>query len=281
MDLKEIFNLEKQTKFNTHNIYLKLISITDAVFINELFQCQDVKRYFIIGENYQNNLNLFVEHLILKFASQQGFDFIIYDLLDNQVGLITCDFKRNDGNLIGNVSYAIHLNYRNKGYAKEALRFICDITCQSQLYALKLDIQIDNTASSCIAEKLDFIVNKQIALLDPNIPDTGLRFAWYRECNKDLPLRLKFANNAINCYKEKNYFKAIDLFKEALRHDNPINSKQTDAQVYSNLGMALSATKQYKEAYNCLMNSFNLGLRNDLLLKEIRWIENNVWNYLG
>lgn len=280
MDLGQIFSSNYSSTFNVDNIYLKLVSTTDYDFIVKLLSCADVKEFYILSKVYQNNLMSFTKFLISKFKAGQGFDFIIFDLHHKPVGLIGCEFERINNNLVGNVSYAIHSDYRNKGYATEALQFMCRITDESQLSYLKLDINAENIISERIAERLGFEANKQIALFDEDRPNIGLRFAWYRECNQILPKRVELSLNAINCFRERNYYEAINLFREALKYENPIGSPHSDAQIFSNLGMALSTTKQYKEAFNCLMKAYNSGLRNDSVLREIQWLKTNASNHI-
>lgn len=278
MNIKDIFNSSKSLEFSNDKIYLNLLSRNNINFIVELFQCYDVKTYFTLSDAFQEDLNLFVEFSISKFEATGGFDFIVYNLQKNPVGLINCTFANFNGNPIANVAYAIHDNHRNKGYANEALKLICSITDQSQLYALRLDINIDNIFSEKIAEKNGF---KKIGpLFDFKRPDTGIRFEWIRECNKGLPKRVELSLNAIRHFQANDYYKAIELLREALKYENPMGSPHTDIQIYSNLGMALSTTKQYKEAYNFLMKAFHEGLRNEETLKEIEWLKTNASQYI-
>lgn len=280
MDLELIFNNSSDyhdySTFWGDNIYLKLVSQKDLNFIMKLFSCPDVKKYFVLRDDHQNNLPSFLAFLISRFKAGHGFDFIINDLQDNPVGLITCELERVNENLVGNISYAIHPDFRNKGYAREALHSLCIITNESQLSALKLDISTDNIISERIARTLGFIADKQRPLFDSRRPETGIRFAWYSECYKAPSKRIELSVNAINCFREKNYYKAIDLLRESLKYKNPAGSPHSDAQIYSNLGMALSTTKQYKEAYDYLMKAYNAGLRNKSTLNEIEWLKTNA-----
>lgn len=276
MDLNLFFKFNKESRFKVdNNIYLKLVSENDIYFINELHQCQDVKKYVGNFGNSSIASTIYFLAFLSRFKSNTGLDFIIYDLQDNRVGIINCVFTIVNEKAIGQVSYIIHSNFRNKGYATKALQFICNITDQSHLDALILDIHAENLPSMHIAEKLGFQVKK---ILDAHLDCE--KALLHRECIKALPKRLELFLKANKCYKEKNYFEAITLYHESLSHHIPINSAHTDAQIYSNLGMALSAIMQYKESYIFLKRAYNAGIRNENVLKELTWLETNASQYL-
>lgn len=53
-------------------------------------------------------------------------------------------------------------------------------------------------------------------------------------------------------------------------------SRLTDAQIYSNLGMAHSSIGEYRQAYAYLQKAVSLGLRNASILKELIWLRANA-----
>lgn len=50
----------------------------------------------------------------------------------------------------------------------------------------------------------------------------------------------------------------------------------TDAQIYSNLGMAHSSIGEYRQAYAYLQKAVGLGLLNASIQKELIWLRANA-----
>lgn len=53
----------------------------------------------------------------------------------------------------------------------------------------------------------------------------------------------------------------------------------TDAQIYSNMGMALSSMRLYNDAFYALKKAQSLGLNNPSIEKELNWLKNNIGLY--
>ena len=77
-------------------------------------------------------------------------------------------------------------------------------------------------------------------------------------------------------YRQKLYTESIDAFQKALNEPYIPNTPFTDAQIYSNMGMALSSVRLYKEAFEALRKAKSLGLNNSSIEKELMWLKNNV-----
>lgn len=63
---------------------------------------------------------------------------------------------------------------------------------------------------------------------------------------------------------------------EALKIPQTEGSQLTDAQIYSNLGMAYSSIGEYQKAYSYLRKAISLGLINASIQKELAWLRNNA-----
>jgi tetratricopeptide (TPR) repeat protein len=81
---------------------------------------------------------------------------------------------------------------------------------------------------------------------------------------------------AAQAYRNKEYNQAINFFLQSIKEPMTQGSPNSDGQIFSNLGMAYSAKGQYFEAYECLTKAFNLGIRNDNVIRELQWLKNNV-----
>lgn len=64
--------------------------------------------------------------------------------------------------------------------------------------------------------------------------------------------------------------------KIALNEPYILGTPFTDAQIYSNLGMALSSMRCYNEAFQYLKKAQRLGLNNPSIEQELLWLKNNI-----
>jgi tetratricopeptide (TPR) repeat protein len=77
----------------------------------------------------------------------------------------------------------------------------------------------------------------------------------------------------------KDYRSAISFFQKALKEEYQPGTPFTDAQIYSNMGMAYSSIRLYQEAFNCLKKAQAMGLTNPSIERELLWLRNNVGLY--
>lgn len=87
--------------------------------------------------------------------------------------------------------------------------------------------------------------------------------------------RLANFYDAVQFYRQKRYEESVKSFKQALAAPYQSGTPYTDAQIYSNMGMALSSLKRYYEAFQCLKKAQCLGLNNSSIEKELLWLKNN------
>lgn len=112
--------------------------------------------------------------------------------------------------------------------------------------------------------------------IDEQHPEVGMRFRWFKQLAGQ---RTIYFNQAVHCYRQKNYVGAINAFRQALNEPYQPDTPYTDAQIYSNMGMALSSVGQYREAFNALKKAQQLGLNNPSIEKELLWLRNNQGLY--
>lgn len=80
-------------------------------------------------------------------------------------------------------------------------------------------------------------------------------------------------------YRHKGYAEAIALFEQALEAPYIPGSPYTDAQIISNMGMALSSLRRYEEAFHALKRAQRLVLNNPSIEKELIWIRDHAGLY--
>ena len=88
-----------------------------------------------------------------------------------------------------------------------------------------------------------------------------------------------YFNQAVHFYRQKAYVESINAFRHALNEPYQPGTPYTDAQIYSNMGMALSSVHLYREAFDALKKAQSLGLNNPSIEKELLWLRNNKGLY--
>jgi tetratricopeptide (TPR) repeat protein len=207
-------------------------------------------------------------------------NFIIYDNCDHEVGLISAEpmMNRNTNLPMWNVGYAVLPSERRKGYASAALNGLSNFLLQNYSFPhVMLDICSENHESEVVARKCGFKKpNDSQGYIDPNHMELGFRFRWFKQLAGE---RTMYFNQAVHCYRQKDYIRAVQNFRQALNEPYQSGTPYTDAQIYSNMGMALSSLHQYREAFNALKKAQSLGLNNPSIEKELLWLRNNQGLY--
>jgi RimJ/RimL family protein N-acetyltransferase len=259
---------------------LNAVTYSDNDFIHLLFNETDVRKYYVLMEDHSRNLDLFVQYMIDGIQNKTGLNYIIVNSVGEKVGLITAELMRDNrsGQLMWNVGYAILVRYRNQGYATSALRGLSDYLLNNfSIQFVSLDICESNVISQAVAAKCVYKKPEQpgtrIGYFDPEHMDLGMRIKWTKSA---VGQRAALFNQAVIFFRNRDYTSSIQLFKQALQEDYQQGTPFTDAQIYSNMGMAYSSSRNYTEAYKCLMKAKSLGLMNGSIERELTWLKNNV-----
>ena len=244
--------------------------------VEELFRYPDVKKFYVLRDDHAANIMSFCQYIISANIQQTAMNFIIYDNYGHEVGLISAEpmMNRNTNLPMWNVGYAILPSERRKGFASAALTGLSNYLLQNYSFPqVMLDISMDNKASERVAEKCGFKVPyPRAGYIDEQHPEVGMRFRWFKQLAGQ---RTMYFNQAVHYYRQKNYIGAINAFQQALNDPYQPGTPYTDAQIYSNMGMALSSVGQYREAFNALKKAQQLGLNNPSIEKELLWLHNN------
>lgn len=273
-----------RTRITLGKIYLRIIedSLESRIFVKSLFLEPDIKKYYILCDDHSKNIDLFVTFLSQQNQNKRALNYIVESEDYLPIGLLTAELQQDDsGNVMWNVAYAILSKYRRKGYAYEALLGLVEVLKNFRIDLISLDISESNTASSNLAKKCKFkpMISEtggRVGYIDPEHEELGFRLKWMKNIKENKSKRDELNLLAIQEFRSKNYNQAIGLFLQSLREPFFENSPYSDGQIYSNLGMAYSSTKQYPKAYECLTKAFILGIRNDSVIKELQWLKNNV-----
>ena len=244
--------------------------------VEELFRHADVRKFYVLRDDHAANIRSFCQYIITANIQNAAMNFIIYDNYGNGVGLISAEpmMNHNTNLPMWNVGYAVLPSERRKGYASTALTGLSNYLLQNySLPQVMLDICTENHESEGLARKCGFTKpNDRQGYIDPNHMELGFRFRWFKQLAGQ---RTIYFNQAVHRYRQKDYIGAINAFRQAMNEPYQQGTPYTDAQIYSNMGMALSSVRQYREAFNALKKAQSLGLNNASIEKELIWLRNN------
>ncbi len=266
-----------RTKIN--NGYLADVTIEDSDFIADLFTDPDVQQFFILTTEHQKRKALFINHLINANANRTGINCIVYHDFQDKVGLVTAELYKNSNTdeVMWNLSYAIAPEWRNSGYATNALSGFTAYLESHFSIPVSLDIADSNVISTVVASKCGYSKpsepGKRAVYFDPEHMEIGPRYKWYREQQSK---RIQYFQAAVQAYKNRDYQTSIKLYTQALNESYVVNTPFTDAQILSNLGMSHSSVGNYTTAYSCLMQAKSLGLTNNQIESELLWLKTNA-----
>lgn len=262
------------------NCMLIAVNPSNVWFIEELFEYDDIKKYYVLRPDYAANIRAFCQYIINANLQHESLNFIIFNDFGEEVGFISAEpaMNRATNMPMWNVGYAVHPSYRQQGYASSALKGLSDFLLQNfSFQQVMLDISNDNIASAMVAKKCGFTkADDKTGFFDMEHPEIGVRFRWYKQLAGG---RTTYFNQAVHYYRQKHYAESVDAFKKALNEPYTSGTPFTDAQIYSNMGMALSSLRRYADAFKALKMAQSLGLNNPSIEKELLWLKNNVGLY--
>ena len=268
---------------NIKNGYLRPLTLSDSAFIQTLFNDSAVKKFFVLRAEHAQDINLFTRFMVQQMERSAAINYIIMSNMSQAVGLITAELTRHPrtNNLMWNMSIAIAPQYRKHGYATNATIGMTDFLLNTfTVDQVSLDISQENVDSISVAEKCGFKKPSEpgmrIGYVDPEHMELGLRMKWFKSLDGKRPMLF---NQAADAFRRKDYITSIRLFEKALEEPCQPGSPVSDAQIYSNMGMAYSSLRQYQEAFKYLKKAQAMGLTNASIERELAWLRNNVGLY--
>lgn len=174
------------------------------------------------------------------------------------------------------VEFGLKKEYRGKGLMKNVLTHISNwakLNGCDEIYAISEE---HNVVAHKLIRKLPYLVQEFTKMMSDQFSGCRLMKNFIINLQQQsTELRLIYFYNAIQYFKMKQYEESVNAFKQALAAPYQSGTPYTDAQIYSNMGIALSSLKKYHEAFQCLKKAQYLGLNNSSIEKELLWIKNN------
>lgn len=160
-----------------YNLILKPISESDRDFINTMFNDSDIKKYYIVPKEAQQDYRKLVEYWLNDIRNKSGNCWIIYQKgngffsRDKKVGFRAFEFRDNLKNV--RISCAILPEYRKKGISTSSAKLVIEKLKNEGIETIEADIDTENTNSQKVVEKLGFTTNKKQALIDLEMMSDG------------------------------------------------------------------------------------------------------------
>ena len=176
---------EINKELKNERLTLRPISQNDRLFISKLFMDDDIKRYYIVPKETQQDHKRLVDYWLTDNKNEAGTCWIISEKgsglfsRDKPCGFIAFEFRNTLNN--ARISYAILPKFRGKGIATLASELVINKLKTEEVLTIEADIDRDNSNSEQVVEKLGFTANKRQALVDPEMLRDGeirMRVLW-------------------------------------------------------------------------------------------------------
>jgi RimJ/RimL family protein N-acetyltransferase len=115
-------------EIKAEKLFLKPITTDDRAFINGMFNDTEIKRYYIVPKEAQQDYKRLVDYWLNDIRNGAGTCWIITEkgngifASDKQVGFVAFEFRDTLKN--ARISYAILPEFRNKGFATNSVKLI-------------------------------------------------------------------------------------------------------------------------------------------------------------
>lgn len=181
-------DLSKLSKLKTDNLIFKKISESDRQFIETIFSDKDVRKYYIVPREAQQDYKKLISYWLHDISNGAGYAWIIYQkgsglfFSDKPCGFISFEFRDSLKN--ARISYALKPEYRKKGIISKSVDFIISELKTLGVETVEADIDKDNTPSEKVIANLGFTTDKRAAMVDPEMMRDGdirFRFLWRKE----------------------------------------------------------------------------------------------------
>ncbi|MGG9970904.1 GNAT family N-acetyltransferase [Ferruginibacter sp. SUN002] len=181
-------NFQPLQEISTDKLILKKISEEHRQFISDLFQDPDIRKYYIVPKEAQQDYRQLVNYWFLDISKGAGYAWVIYK---KGTGLFSGDkpcgffaFEFRDSLKNARISYALAPKYRKQGIITSIAEIIIDKLKELGIQTIEADIDKDNVNSEKIIQKLGFVTDKRSAMIDPEMMRDGdirFRYLWRKD----------------------------------------------------------------------------------------------------
>lgn len=229
-----------------------------------------------ISQHIKKEFPNWLKSVDIHFGRRLMIEWFITDKMNAFMGFIhlTCMYPAYPYKWV--VEFGLKKEYRRRGIMKSVLNIIIEWAKENgcdEIYAISEDY---NTATHRLINGLPYMIQESTKMMSDQFggfrPMKNFIINLQQQSGEQ---RLAYFYDAVQFYRQKRYEESVKSFKQALAAPYQAGTPYTDAQIYSNMGMALSSLKRYYEAFQCLKKAQCLGLNNSSIEKELLWLKNN------
>ena len=229
-----------------------------------------------VSAHIKANFPNWLEAADVNFGRRMMIEWFVTDKRGDFIGFIhlTCMYPAFPYEWV--VEFGLKKSWCGRGVMKCVLQTITEWAQQNGCERILAISEIYNEAAHRVIASLPYVVQERTTSM-------GDQFGGFRQMKNfiiDLnstsgQQRISYFNQAVAYYREKAYAEAIGAFERALAEPYPQGTPYTDAQIYSNMGMAMSSMGLHRDAFIYLKRAQSLGLTNPNIEKELLWLKSN------
>ncbi|WP_262279331.1 GNAT family N-acetyltransferase [Hallella absiana] len=256
---------------------IRSISDSDLGFISELCEDKDFKHYFTLGR-YGNNVEDFFKSTLLYNRKGLTFTYVIENMDDGTpVGMLNCQIKSDNDNVVGYITYAVLPIYRNYGVATEALSKMKVYAKKCGVDVLSMSISTENKSSMRVAEKCGFKCDKE--LLKNSLEDNkSIMLTWNYVFSEHISKRDILGKKGETSLREGRCEIAIRLLNNSLRFKCPKNSDFSDGKIYFLISLVYRELGEYQKALQNALKARDAGYVDKKNEELIEWLRENQFS---
>ena len=203
-------------EIQTDELILKKISEHHRQFISDLFEDSDIRKYYIVPKEAQQDYRQLVNYWFHDISNGAGYAWVIYKKAsglfssDKPCGFFAFEFRDSLEN--ARISYALAPQYRKQGIVTTSAEIVISKLKALGVQTIEADIDDENENSEKLIQKLGFITDKSRALFDPEMMRDGdirFRHLW----SKDLFDYTSLDFYVINQTDHSQIFSSSTIFK--------------------------------------------------------------------
>jgi len=172
---------ELNQEFEKDKLVFKPISLTDTHFVNEMFENEEIKKFYFVPKEAHRDYRLLTKYWINDVKNKAGTAWKITKKgglfsRNKHCGFVAFEFRGSTEN--ARISYAILPKYRKNGIASTAVNEVILRLEKMGVKRVEAVIDRDNLIAEKVVEKNGFVADKSKALIDPDDPEMRMSALW-------------------------------------------------------------------------------------------------------
>lgn len=170
----------------SHGVVLRKFKESDYTILKELLKDDEYVFYFCLKQTDDYFLKEYVKKMIKQMEMRLGIAYIIEKkglFYNTPVGYIVGNYiplrSPFGDEVVLNINFAVLPQFRNKGYATNAIKAVIQPYSSTPIMKIVMDIADSNEASNNVAMKLEFLKEANNPMYDKQNPLIGAHYKWF------------------------------------------------------------------------------------------------------